>query len=297
MKQPGEGRCLLFTGSKSKALAEKVALDPQISLGKGVVKSFVDQEIRVQIQEEVFDQKVFVIQTVSVDPNRSLLEFLFLVEALKQEKVKEIVGIIPYLAYTRQDKKKEGELLAIKYIAKLLKQSGISSLITIEMHSRRGEEFFEVPLFTLEASELFLEKLKKRRWQNPVLCSPDEGGRERGECLAKQLGWRFFCLQKQRNSEQGVKILSFEEEVKDKELVIVDDIASTGATLEEVAKEGKKRGASKVVALVTHLLPSAKFPSVDLVFSTDTVEEEGLVKRELISVAPLLQKRMKNCIT
>ncbi len=293
MVQTGKEKLLLFSGSKAEALSQKLVKFPPFFLGKKKTQVFFDQEVAVQIQETISGQKVFVLQTLSGDPNQSFLEFLFLVEALKEKKAKEIVGIIPYLAYTRQDKKKEGVFPAIKCIAKLLKQSKITSLITVDVHSGDSKGFFEIPFISLDTTALFYERLKKERWKDPILCSPDKGGKDRALSLAKLLGFEFFCIEKRRRGEE-VEILTFEGEVEGRDLIVVDDVASTGGTLEKVAQEGKKRGASRVVALISHRLPSARFPSVDLVFSTDTVENNRWPNEEILSVASLLQEAMKH---
>lgn len=245
---------LLFAGSSHKELAQEISTISGLSLGGLLLGSFPDGEISVEIQEDVRGREVFVLQSIAIDPNRYLIELLLIIDALKRGRAASIVPIIPYFGYCRQDRKtRPGAPIAAKVVANLLAMEGIVSLITCDLHADQVEGFFEIPVEHLHCQKLLCDAAKDFFDAACCVVAPDIGGIKRAEIAAKHLDVDLAIMNKQRLSSFEVSV-NLIGDVADKNVLIFDDMCSTGGTIVAAAHLLRKSGARKIAAAVSHAL-------------------------------------------
>jgi len=244
----------LFAGSSNKKLAKEISKKAGLRLGKIQLSRFDNDEARVRIEEKRVGTKCVVLQSLSEPTDHHLVELLLICDALKRIGVKEIVGVVPWLGYSKQDKVfRPGEPLSIKVIAKTLQVAGMSQVITADLHSDQIKQYFTIPVKNLSTVELLARGIKVSL--DTVVVAPDKGAVEKSQDLAKALGCKLVKIEKKRDLETGkVKIIKVRGQVKDKQVVIVDDMIATGSTLIETAKILKDRGVQSIKVLATHNL-------------------------------------------
>ncbi len=266
-------------------------------LGKLQIETFPDGEIGVQVLENVRGRDAFVLQSPAFKPNHFLMELLIIVDALKRASVNSITVVLPYFAYARQDRKDKGRMpITARLVADLLEKAGITRLLTVDLHTEQIQGFFNIPVDNLYARPLFVDALKQHGLEKVVIVSPDVGSNKMARRYAEALKTDLAIVDKRRLGERTVQINALIGDVHGKDLVIVDDIASTGNTLEMAAKASKERGAKRVFAVVTHglFLEGVELEGIDGIFTTDTIPQ----KRKgvhVVSVAPLLKEAI-SCI-
>jgi ribose-phosphate pyrophosphokinase len=245
-------RPILFAGSSLPELAEEISAELGIPLGRRELSQFPDGETSVKIQEDVFGRDVFVLQSIATDPNRYLVELLMMIDALKRSSAKNIVAIIPYLGYCRQDRKnKPGVPITAKLVANLLRAAGVTRLITFDLHADQVEGFFEIPVDHLRCQKLLCDEAKKWIGENCIIVAPDIGSIKIARAMAKLLNAELAVVNKQRLNSFDVKGTLIGD-VANKNVLIADDLCSTGGTLVAAANLCRELGALKIVAAVTH---------------------------------------------
>jgi ribose-phosphate pyrophosphokinase len=285
----------IFAGSASQELGKKIG-----NLGKVRLEKFANGENRVQILEAKVESEVALLQSLSNPTNDNLVEFCLLCDALKRKGAKEIVGVVPWLGYSKQDKVfLPGEALGAKVIAKILQTSGITKLITFDLHNRAILGFFDIPVIELSAKPLFLEYLRTLVSDKMIVVAPDEGAVKSSGYFARELGVPIVYMDKRRDLSSGeVSIVGMSGDVALKEVVVVDDMIATGATLIETARFLKSKGALKVTVCATHHLyvPGAQErlakSVIDEVVVCDTVEGVGAGKLKILSIAELVKAEL-----
>ncbi|MEI6690384.1 MAG: ribose-phosphate pyrophosphokinase [bacterium] len=285
----------IFAGSASQKLGKNIAL-----LGKVRLEKFQNGESRVQILEEKVDVEVALLQSLSDPTNDRLVEFCLLADALRRKGAKEIVGIVPWLGYSKQDKVfLPGEALGAKVIAKILQTAGITKLITFDLHNRAILGFFDIPVMELSAKPLFLEYLQQNISANVAVVAPDEGAVKSSGYFARELGVPIVYMDKRRDLVTGeVMVVGMSGDVTGKEIVIVDDMIVTGSTIIETAKYLKTKGAKKVSVCATHHLfvPGAQEKleesEIDEVVISDSVEGTETDKLKVLSVAKMIAENL-----
>ncbi len=284
---------MIFAGSSHPELAGEVAKHLRVELGKTVIHTFPDGEIGVQILENVRGKDVFVIQSPARHPNHSLMELLIFVDALKRASAKSVVAVIPYFAYARQDRKEKGRVpITARLVANLLERAGVDRVLTMDLHTEQIQGFFDIPVDHLYARPLFVKALKKELdLKAAVVVSPDIGSNRMARKFAEDLNLDIAIVDKRRVNGKNVEVNALIGDVKGKQAILVDDICSTGGTLELAAKVCKKEGAKAVFAVVTHglLMGGAKLKGIDELFITNSVPplKEGR-KVHMVSIASLL---------
>ncbi len=292
-------RPLIFTGTSHPELAFDIAKHLHLTVGKVSFEDFPDGEIGAQVLENVRGRDAFVVQSPALHPNRFIMELLILVDALKRASAKSIVAVMPYYAYARQDRKEKGRVpITARLVANLLERAGVTRLLTMDLHTEQIQGFFDIPVDHLYARPLFVEALKKRKLRDAVIVSPDAGSNKMARKFAEDLKLEIAIVDKRRIHGREVEAAALIGSVKDKVAVVVDDISSTGSTLEMAAKVCSNEGATAVFAVVAHalLLSGHKLKGVDELFVTDSVpQKKGTEEMHVVSIAPLFAEAI-DCV-
>lgn len=296
---------MVFTGNANPVLAEEVATHLGIALGRADVGRFSDGEIMLELLENVRGRDVFVLQSTSYPTNDSLMEVMVMVDALRRSSAGRITAAIPYLGYSRQDRRPRSARVAItaKVVANMLTSVGVNRLLTMDLHSDQIQGFFDIPVDNIYATPILLEDLIKQNHENLVVVSPDVGGVVRARAAAKQLNADLAIIDKRRPKANVAKVMNIIGEVEGRTCVIMDDMVDTANTLCEAAAALKNRGAAKVVAYATHPVLSGgagqriSDSALDELVVTNTIalndEARASHKIRQLSVAPLLAETIK----
>ena len=291
---------MVFSGNANEKLAKEVAKHLEIKLGKASVGSFSDGETMVELLENVRGKDVFILQSISQPANDNLMEIMVMVDALRRSSAARITAAIPYLGYSRQDRRPRSARVAItaKVVATMLTSVGVDRLLTMDLHSDQIQGFFEIPVDNIYATPVLLEDLTKQNHKNMVIVSPDVGGVVRARACAKILGSDLAIIDKRRPKPNVSEVMNIIGDVQGRTCIIIDDIVDTANTLCEAALALKKRGAKKVVAYATHpifsgnAINSINESELDEIVITDTItlhkNAQNTKKIRQLSVAGLL---------
>lgn len=242
----------IFAGRATRYLAEKIAKEYGSDLGKSEVLVFADGEFQPSYEENVRGADVFIVQS-TFPPTDNLFELLLMVDAAKRASARKIIAVMPYFGFARQDRKDKPRVpITAKLVANLLIASGVSRVITIDLHADQIQGFFETPVDHLYASGLFSEYIKEKKIDNLVFASPDAGGTRRANMYAKIFETGFAICYKQRSKPNVVDRMDLIGDVKGKNVILVDDILDTGNTMIKAAELILGNGAASVRALITH---------------------------------------------
>lgn len=288
---------LLFAGSSNRSLAKKIAKKAGLSFGKIELSRFDNDEARVRVLEKEVGDKCVVLQSLSQPTDHHLVELLLICDALKRMGVKEILGVVPWLGYSKQDKVfLKGESLSIEVVAKILKTAGLSQLITVDLHNEEIADYFQIPVTNISVVELLAKEVEDKK---VVVVAPDKGAVNKSKKLAKLLNFDLAVIDKQRDLQTGkVKVVKMQGQVKDKRVIIVDDMIATGSTLIETAKYLKAKGVQSIKVLATHHLfvkgvqEKLEKSEIDEIVTTDTVEQKDKLKKfKVVSVSDLIASK------
>lgn len=246
----------LVSGRATRYLAEKIAKSYGKNLGEVVIFNFSDGEFQPSYEETLRGNDVFIIQSTFA-PAENLLELLMLVDAAKRSSGRKIIAVIPYFGYARQDRKDKPRVsIGAKLMANLLTAAGVDRIITMDLHADQIQGFFDVPVDHLYASTVFVPYLKNLNLPSLCMASPDTGGTRRAAAYAKFLNADLVIGYKQRAKANVIERLQIIGDVKDKNVVLVDDIIDTAGTICKAADMIMENGAASVRALCTHPLLS-----------------------------------------
>lgn len=296
---------MVFTGNANPVLAQEVAKHLGIELGRADVGRFSDGEIMLELLENVRGRDVFVLQSTSYPTNDSLMEVMVMVDALRRSSAGRITAAIPYLGYSRQDRRPRSARVAItaKVVANMLTSVGVNRLLTMDLHSDQIQGFFDIPVDNIYATPILLDDLVQQDHENLVVVSPDVGGVVRARAAAKQLNADLAIIDKRRPKANVAKVMNIIGEVEGRTCVIMDDMVDTANTLCEAAAALKDRGATKVVAYATHPVLSGgageriMASALDELVVTNTIAlnagAQACSKIRQLSAAPLLAETIK----
>ena len=296
---------MVFTGNANKDLAKEVAKNLGLKLGKSTVGCFSDGETMVELLENVRGKDVFILQSTSQPTNDNLMEIMVMVDALKRSSAARITAAIPYLGYSRQDRRPRSARVAItaKVVADMLTSVGVNRLLTMDLHSDQIQGFFDIPVDNIYATPVLLEDLVKQNYEDMVIVSPDVGGVVRARAVAKILGSDLAIIDKRRPKPNVSEVMNIIGDVENRTCIIVDDIVDTANTLCEAAVALKKQGAKKVVAFATHpifsgnAIKSITDSELDEIVITDTItldqNAKNCKKIRQLSVAKILAETIK----
>jgi len=291
---------LVTSGSPSKTLAWKVAQELSADYLDTEVKQFPDGETYVRFLGEVAKEEIIVVQSLGHQPNHYLVELFLMLDALKDLKAKRVVAVLPYFAYARQDERfKSGEAISLKTVSRLIEAAGADHIFTIDSHRHRvvdQDELTTVPLDDLTAmGELAKYMATKYEMTNPAVIGPDAEAGAWAKTAADALSVDYDALEKTRYDAETVEIKPRHLDLKGRDVLIVDDIISTGNTIIKAIGVLKENGAKDVYVACTHpllvlnaLMRIYQAGAVDVV-GTDTVQSAI----SHVSVAPVIAKAVK----
>ncbi|MBM4273604.1 MAG: ribose-phosphate pyrophosphokinase [Deltaproteobacteria bacterium] len=295
----------IFTGNANPELAGKICDHLQVPLGRAMVTTFSDGEIRVEIGENVRGRDVFLIQSTCPPASQNLMELLVMMDAVKRASARRITAVVPYFGFARQDRKVAPRVpITAKLVADLLSTAGAHRVLTLDLHVGQIQGFFNIPVDNLYASPIIIPYIKEKFRDDLAIVSPDAGGVARARAYAKRLDASLGLVDKRRDAPGKAKAMHLIGEVLGKEVVILDDIIDTGGTLREAAGAIVQRGARNVYACCTHAVLSGPAvqnlmdsPLTSLVV-TDTIplgEKAGnCPKIVVLSVAHLFARAIEN---
>ena len=247
---------MVFSGTKSKYLAEKICADLNQPLGNLVITYFADGEFSVSYEESIRGRDVFLVQ--STFPNSdNLMELLLMIDAAKRASAHSINAVIPYFGWARQDRKDKPRVsIGAKLVADLLSVAGIDRLLTMDLHADQEQGFFDVPVDHLYASTVMLPYVKSLNLPNLCIATPDVGGSKRASTYAKFLDCPMVLCNKSRKKANEVAGMQIIGDVKGMDVVLVDDIVDTAGTITKAADLMMENGANSVRALASHCIMS-----------------------------------------
>ena len=293
----------LFSGNANRPLAEEIAQYLRVPLSDAEVTRFSDGEVYVQVNENVRGADVFVIQPTCPPVNDTLMELLIMIDALKRASAGSIVAIIPYFGYARQDRKaKPRTPITAKLVADLVTTAGAHRVLAIDLHAGQIQGFFNIPVDHLFAAPVLIDYLAKKELADPVLVSPDAGGVERARAIAKRLKAGLAIIDKRRDGPNVAVFMYLIGDVRNKDVVVIDDMIDTAGTLIQAVEAVKREGARRVLACGVH--PVLSGPAISRIVNSDLEElvitnsiplppEKRLPKIQSLSVAPLLAEAIR----
>lgn len=295
---------LIFSGNSNRPLTEAIAAYLNTPLGKAKVGNFSDGETMVELGENVRGKDTFVVQSTCNPVNHHIMELLIIMDALRRASADQIVPVIPYYGYGRQDRKVAPRTpITSKLVADMLMSAGATRVVAIDLHAGQIQGFFNVPFDHLYAAPVMLDDLKKRFETPPVIVSPDAGGTERARAYSKRLKSNLAIIDKRRSAPNVSEVMHVIGDVDGQEAVILDDMVDTAGTLTQGAEVLMKFGAKKVVAYCVH--PVLSGPALERIEKSaleelvvaDTIplgeKAEKCKKIRTLSVAPLLGEAIR----
>ena len=246
----------VFSGTKSRYLAERICQSLGCPLGNMIITHFADGEFGVSFEESIRGNDVFLVQ--STFPNSdNLMELLLMIDAAKRASAASIVAVIPYFGWARQDRKDKPRVsIGAKLVADLLSVAGIDRLITMDLHADQIQGFFNVPVDHLYGSLVTLPYIESLKLSDLVIATPDVGGSKRAALFSKKLGCPLVLCNKTRARANVVASIQIIGDVKGKNVVLVDDMVDTAGTITQAADEMMKAGAKSVRAVASHCVMS-----------------------------------------
>ncbi len=290
----------IFSGTKSHYLAEQICQDLGVELGKMNIQYFADGEFEVSFEESIRGCEVYLVQ--STFPNTdNLMELLLMIDAAKRASAKSIIAVVPYFGWARQDRKDKPRVsIAAKLVADLLSTAGIDRLITMDLHADQIQGFFNVPVDHLYASSCFIPYIQSLKLKDLVIASPDVGGAKRANSYAKYLNAPLVLCHKQRAKANVVENMTIIGDVKDKDVILVDDMVDTAGTICKAAKIMKENGAKSVRALASHAIMSDpasqridESPLSEMIFSNSIPFTKDCKKATILSIANLFADTLR----
>ena len=293
----------LFSGNAHRPLAEEIAQHLDLKLGDADVSRFSDGEVYVQINENVRGEDVFIVQPTCPPVNDNLMELLVMTDAFKRASARRITAVLPYYGYGRQDRKPQSRVpISAKLVADLITAAGAHRVLAIDLHAGQIQGFFNIPVDHLFAAPVLIDYLADKALEDPVLVSPDAGGVERARAIAKRLKAGLAIIDKRRDGPNVAVFMYLIGDVKDKDVVVIDDMIDTAGTLIQAVEAVKREGARRVLACGVH--PVLSGPAIKRIGSSEIEElvitnsvplppDKQLPKIRVLSVAPLLAEAIR----
>ena len=246
----------VIAGKSSEDVARKLSRKIKANFVKSQIRVFADGESKITLSGKISKRKSIVVQSIYPPVDTNLIQALSLISKAK-EISSEVIAVIPYMGYARQDREfLPGEIVTMKVLGKLFKGAGASKIIAVDIHSMVGFKHFSIKTKNVSAIPELVHYFKKLSLKNPLVVSPDQGGKERAKEFAKELGSEYIALEKKRDRKTGkvqIKTKSLDE-VTNRNLILVDDMISTGGSIVKATQFLKKQKCKKVYVACTHAL-------------------------------------------
>lgn len=284
----------VFSGRNSSYMAEEICKELGVELGKMNTQQFADGEFEVCFEESIRGHEVYLVQ--STFPNTdNLMELLLMIDAAKRASAKSIIAVIPYFGWARQDRKDKPRVsIAAKLVADLLSTAGVDRVITMDLHADQIQGFFNVPVDHLYASSVFIPYIQSLKLEDMVIATPDVGGAKRANSYAKYLDLPLVLCHKQRAKANVVANMTVIGDVKDKNVILVDDMVDTAGTITKAADLMMANGAKSVRALCSHAIMSDPASQrvddcgmTEMIFTNSIPFNKDCKKATILSVASL----------
>lgn len=296
-------RLVVLGGSASCDLANEVCDYLGIRASVAETKRFSDGETFVKINENVRGADVYLIQSTHTPVNDNLMELCLLIDALRRASAERVNAVVPYFGYARQDRKDQGRVaLSAKLVANLITTSGAERLLTLDLHSGQIQGFFDIPVDHLHAAPILVEYVRKLNLVPAVVVSPDVGNVKMARNYADRLAIPLAIVDKRRPRPNECEVMSVIGEIKDRNVLLFDDMIDTAGTIVNAASALKERGALSIYACCTHPVLSGKALErlrdsvIEKVIVTNTIPPSPAWKEsriETLSVAPLLGEAIR----
>ena len=296
-------RIVLIAGAAHPELARSIGEELDVPVANAHIGRFPDGEIDIKVYDDIRGGDVFVIQPTCPPVNENWIELLLLLDTLRRASAGRITAVMPYYGYARKDRKDEGRVpISAKVVANTLVSAGCNRLLTIDMHAAQIQGFFDIPVDHLYARPVLMAAVKQMAVDNPVVVTPDVGGIKMARAWAKMLNADLAIVDKRRISGSEIAVEHVIGNVEGRNVIIVDDMISTGGSISEAAGVVRKHGARKIVLAASHAVFCG--PAVarldacpaDKVLVTDSIPRRGDAPRQLevVSVAPLIARAIRN---
>lgn len=281
-------RMRVFSGNANMDLARKIAENLGVPLGKANVTTFSDGETRVEINENVRGMDVFLIQPTCPPVNITLMELLIMIDAVRRSSADRITAVIPYYGYARQDRKVLPRApITAKLVADIITKAGANRVLAMDLHAGQIQGFFNIPVDNLFATPVLLDYIKKLYPNdNLVIVSPDTGGVERARAFGKRLGASLAIIDKRREGPNEAQVMNIIGHVKEKRVILLDDLIDTAGTVVQAAKALSEEGAIEVSVCCTH--PVLSGPAIERI-------EQSTIKEVIVTDTVPLHEKAKAC--
>lgn len=310
MRQATQKRLLLFSGQGYPKLSEKIADQLDVDLGKVQLETFPNGEVYARYLESIRGADVFIVQSLCDPVNTNLMELLVMIDAARRASAKRITAVIPWYAYSRQDRKtKPREPITARLVANMVQAAGADRVMTMDLHVGQIEGFFRFPVDHLTAMHTFVDYFVDegfRDVEDAVVVAPDTGEAKQAKVLADHLGLPWAILSKTRRGRGETEITHVIGEVEGKRAIMIDDVIATAGTLVRAAERLVAEGASEIYACATHgefsgdAYKKIEDSHISEVVVTDTLplkEDEPGSKIKALTIAPILASTIRNVFT
>ena len=246
----------VFSGTNSRYVAQRIAKQLGVELGRINISHFADGEFEVCYEEPVRGAEVYLVQS-TFNASENLMELLLMIDAAKRASAQTVIAVIPYFGWARQDRKDKPRVsIAAKLVANILIAAGIDRLITMDLHADQIQGFFDIPVDHLYASTMFVPDIASLNLENLVIASPDVGGAKRANSYAKYFNAPLVLCHKHRLQANVVESMTIIGDVKGKDVILIDDMVDTAGTICKAASLMKDNGANSVRAYISHAVMS-----------------------------------------
>jgi len=297
----------IFSGRSNRALAEAISKSIDVPLGKVHLRDFPNGETFARIEENVRGEDTYIVQSTCPPVNQNIMELFIMIDALRRASASRITAVLPFYGYARQDRKDQPRVpISAKLIANLLVSAGANRMLTVDLHAQQIQGFFDIPVDHLYAAPVLFDYLKKMDLGEQIaVVSPDVGGIKMAHAYSQLLHADLAIVAKRRMSDTEVETVSVIGKVRDKTVVLVDDMTETAGTLVSAARILRRRGAKRIIAVVSHAglndlgIKRLRKSNIDELITTDTVPRPPIegVKLTTCSVAGLLGEAIKRIHT
>ena len=286
----------IFSGRSNPVLAEGIVESLGIGLGQLTIKNFADGELWIKFEENIRGTDVFIIQSTN-SPAENIMELVLIIDAAVRASANTVTAVIPYFGYGRQDRKDTPRVpISSRVMVDLITATGADRIITMDLHSTQIQGFATVPFDHLYSRMVLQDAINRLGLdpKNSVVLAPDVGSARMSQAYAKRLGMHFALIDKRRYAPNKAQVMHLIGDLKDKDVLIIDDMIDTAGTIVNATDEAKENGAKSVIAVATHALLSV--PAIDRIQKskieklvvTDTVsikDEKKLDNMEIVTVA------------